>query len=69
VGRGRAREVGRARRAGEREGGTWAGIGPAGGGEKRNSLFFFSFPISKSILVSSFLKYPFSFKQIFIYIS
>jgi hypothetical protein len=31
--------------------------------------FLFSFPISKSILVSSFLKSTFSFKQIFIYIS
>jgi hypothetical protein len=59
------------RSAREREGGGNLGRNrpSRGGGEKRNSLFFFSFPISKSILVSSFLKYPFSFKQIFIYIS
>jgi hypothetical protein len=30
-------------RGARERGGTWAGIGPAGGGEKRNSLFFFSY--------------------------
>jgi hypothetical protein len=37
-----------------RGGGTWAGIGPTGGG-RREIPFSFSFPISKSILLSTFL--------------
>jgi hypothetical protein len=41
--------LGRARGR-ERGGGTWAGIGPTGG--KRGIPFSFSFPISKSILLS-----------------
>jgi hypothetical protein len=44
------------RGARERErggGGTWAGIGPTGG--RREIPFPFSFPISKSILLSPFL--------------
>jgi hypothetical protein len=39
----------------EREGGTWAGIGPTRGEEERNSFFSFSFSISISISISLFL--------------
>jgi hypothetical protein len=45
----------RGARKGGRGGGIWAGIVPAGvGGEEKFPFLFFSFPISKSILLSFF---------------